>query len=225
MNIYIAQNEQQTGPFTLEDANKKIAAGTVQPTDLAWHEGLVEWQALSTINGILLPSPQQRIHQAPTIPRGENTFEHIVRHCAQRYAVTNKADEIKNNMLRDGIAEPLATLWAEKLSSVQTPKELVKTSFKGGFTLFAVGIVMILIDTFLKDTFGAHFKWWAPLALLGILVGFLILIFGIIRVFKIVPNSVYYSTEEGIRDAVETISKELSAEDKHRMLQTPIILR
>lgn len=57
MNLYIAQNGQQTGPFTLDDVNKKIAIGLVQPTDLAWHEGLAGWQALSTISGVLLAPP------------------------------------------------------------------------------------------------------------------------------------------------------------------------
>ncbi|TAE25438.1 MAG: DUF4339 domain-containing protein [Candidatus Kapaibacterium sp.] len=53
MNIYIAQNEQQTGPFTLEEVNEKLMLGNVLLTDLAWHEGMSDWQALSTIKGVI----------------------------------------------------------------------------------------------------------------------------------------------------------------------------
>ncbi|MEI6072110.1 MAG: DUF4339 domain-containing protein [Verrucomicrobiae bacterium] len=54
MQIYLYQNEQQVGPFTVEDIRNMIWEGSVDSNDLGWHEGLTEWQPLNSF----LPAPQ-----------------------------------------------------------------------------------------------------------------------------------------------------------------------
>lgn len=51
MQIYLARNNEQAGPYTLEQVNHMLAAGQVVLTDLAWHEGMDNWQPVSQLTG------------------------------------------------------------------------------------------------------------------------------------------------------------------------------
>ncbi len=51
MQIYLARNNVPAGPYTLEQVNSMLASGEVQLTDLAWHEGLEQWQLLYELTG------------------------------------------------------------------------------------------------------------------------------------------------------------------------------
>jgi len=60
MQIYIARDGKQSGPFTPEEINRQLAAGTLSPSDNAWYEGAAGWAALSTIPGVgvaVAPTP------------------------------------------------------------------------------------------------------------------------------------------------------------------------
>jgi len=48
MQIYLYQNEQQVGPFTVDEIWNRIASGSIVSSDLGWHEGLSEWQTLES---------------------------------------------------------------------------------------------------------------------------------------------------------------------------------
>ena len=54
MQIFIDQNGQQAGPFSVEAVRGMIAARSIAPTDLGWHAGLSDWQPLNTF----LPNPE-----------------------------------------------------------------------------------------------------------------------------------------------------------------------
>ena len=49
MQIYLARNNQQAGPYTLEQINQMLASQQVLLTDLAWHQGMPEWKALGEL--------------------------------------------------------------------------------------------------------------------------------------------------------------------------------
>lgn len=51
MQIYLARNNVQAGPYTLEQVNTMLASGEVILTDLAWHEGMSQWQQLEELTG------------------------------------------------------------------------------------------------------------------------------------------------------------------------------
>ena len=53
MQIYLLQNGQQIGPFTVEVILGMLSTRYIAPTDQGWHEGLAGWQPLNTF----LPSP------------------------------------------------------------------------------------------------------------------------------------------------------------------------
>src|ERR1041384_4611364 len=46
MEIYLYKDGEQTGPFTLNEINAKLAAGEVDLTDQAWTAGRLEWVKL-----------------------------------------------------------------------------------------------------------------------------------------------------------------------------------
>ena len=77
MQIYLARNNQQAGPYTLEQLNQMLANQQVLLTDLAWHQGMTEWKALGELTqgkfvyepaGYVPPTPvpEQNISQQPT---------------------------------------------------------------------------------------------------------------------------------------------------------------
>jgi hypothetical protein len=43
MTYWIARGGTKQGPYTLEDAQRMLAAGSISPTDLAWKEGMPQW--------------------------------------------------------------------------------------------------------------------------------------------------------------------------------------
>jgi hypothetical protein len=51
MQIHIARNGQPMGPFSLEEVNRQLAAGTLSLSDQAWYEGAAGWAPLSTVPG------------------------------------------------------------------------------------------------------------------------------------------------------------------------------
>lgn len=71
MEIFIAKNNQQTGPFTSEQLNSMISAGMVQITDMAWHSELPNWIPLHQILGVCppIPIPAQPQEVVPTLPK------------------------------------------------------------------------------------------------------------------------------------------------------------
>jgi hypothetical protein len=52
MQIHIARNGQPTGPFSLEEVNRQLAAGTLSVSDQAWYEGAAGWAPLSMVPGV-----------------------------------------------------------------------------------------------------------------------------------------------------------------------------
>jgi len=57
MQIFIARNNQQLGPFDLATIQAQLSDGSLAPTDLAWYEGSAGWAPLSTVPGIVISAP------------------------------------------------------------------------------------------------------------------------------------------------------------------------
>ena len=71
MQIYLARNNQQAGPYTLEQINQMLASQQVLLTDLAWHQGMAEWKALGELTQGKLE--YQPVGYVPTAPFPTNT--------------------------------------------------------------------------------------------------------------------------------------------------------
>jgi uncharacterized RDD family membrane protein YckC len=76
MQIYLARNNQQAGPYTLEQVNQMLASQQILLTDLAWHEGMTEWKALGELTqGKLVYQPIG--YSAPVINTNSSPNETI----------------------------------------------------------------------------------------------------------------------------------------------------
>lgn len=69
MEIYIGRNGQRLGPFPIEDARQRLAAGEFQPGDLAWAEGQSNWLPLTSLLATAPGEPPPLQGGVPTIPR------------------------------------------------------------------------------------------------------------------------------------------------------------
>ena len=49
MQIYLARDNQQAGPYTIEQLNQMLASQQVLLTDLIWHEGMIEWKTVGEL--------------------------------------------------------------------------------------------------------------------------------------------------------------------------------
>jgi hypothetical protein len=63
MQIHITREGKQLGPFSLEEINRQLAAGTLSLSDNAWYEGASGWAPLSTVPGVTGGASS-----SPTIP-------------------------------------------------------------------------------------------------------------------------------------------------------------
>jgi hypothetical protein len=58
MEIHIARNGKQFGPFPLEEVRRQLAVGKLFPTDYAWTEGAADWVPLASFPALHAPAPQ-----------------------------------------------------------------------------------------------------------------------------------------------------------------------
>lgn len=77
MQIYLARNNQQAGPYSIEQVNQMLASQQILLTDLAWHEGMVEWKALGEITqGKLVyePAGYSAPFPTPSVTTQDNAY-------------------------------------------------------------------------------------------------------------------------------------------------------
>lgn len=62
MKIYLARNNVQAGPYTLDELNRMLSSGEVVLDDLMWHTGMSEWKTVGEMTyGRLNYQPTQNI--------------------------------------------------------------------------------------------------------------------------------------------------------------------
>ena len=65
MQIHVARDGKQLGPFPLEEINRQLAAGMLNLSDQAWYEGAAGWAALSTVPGVTAAAASSPAHVPP----------------------------------------------------------------------------------------------------------------------------------------------------------------
>lgn len=82
MQIYLARNNQQAGPYTIEQLNQMLTSQQVLLTDLAWHQGMPEWKTLGELTqgqmifqpkGYTAPTPSLETPASP-YPQADKVF-------------------------------------------------------------------------------------------------------------------------------------------------------
>lgn len=66
MQIHVGRDNQKLGVFSAKQILDGLAAGQFRPTDIAWHEGLGEWQPLHSLAVLAVePAPVTALTSAP----------------------------------------------------------------------------------------------------------------------------------------------------------------
>jgi hypothetical protein len=79
MNIYVAKNQEKQGPYTSDEVRAKVATGEFTGSDLAWHEGVTDWQPLAQLlPAAPFPAPSLAAPLHPTSSSGLATASFII---------------------------------------------------------------------------------------------------------------------------------------------------
>lgn len=98
MHIFLARNNVQAGPYSLEQLNQMLASGQVISTDLMWHEGMQNWQSVGEMTqGQMFYRPN-----LPTLPIVNAPFANqpTTTHDDEDYIITKipSADQQSDNV-------------------------------------------------------------------------------------------------------------------------------
>ncbi len=65
MKIFLFKNDQQFGPYSLEDVQQLLQSGVYTAIDSAWYEGCEEWTTISHLPGIDIAEEARQRHLVP----------------------------------------------------------------------------------------------------------------------------------------------------------------
>lgn len=79
LQIYLARNNQQAGPYSLEQLNQMLQSQQVLLTDLMWHAGMQEWKPIGEITqGQHFYQPQMMTNQSPFATSEQTSIQQSV---------------------------------------------------------------------------------------------------------------------------------------------------
>jgi hypothetical protein len=70
-NLHVNRDRQNLGQFSAQEVAEGLASGRFLPTDLAWHEGMDDWQPLSTFTDLPPAIGSMEATVAPGTPLSE----------------------------------------------------------------------------------------------------------------------------------------------------------
>ena len=85
MEIYIAKNKTQMGPYNIGQVTQMIQSGILEKYDLYWHEGMLDWAPLAAITKASKPESVPPLEIKNTIdsfyqqqaPRAEPQLQYV----------------------------------------------------------------------------------------------------------------------------------------------------
>ena len=81
MEIYLHQDGERAGPFTLENVQGRLEGGQLTVSDAAWFEGCSDWVTVQDVPGIMLPGGDHLVDVATVPPfeayQGDEPFVFI----------------------------------------------------------------------------------------------------------------------------------------------------
>ncbi|WP_296404051.1 RDD family protein [Psychrobacter sp.] len=133
MQIYLARNQVQAGPYTLTELNNMLAAGQVDLSDLMWHAGMDQWQKVGDVT-------HGQYYYNPNATLSSNTTTKRVS-VAQLYG---KKDTNKLNPIHDD-SKPSQLSSLKKNRSPQT----VKPAIANQLASISNRVLAVFIDSLL----------------------------------------------------------------------------
>ncbi len=134
--IYLARNNVQAGPYTLEQINTMLASGEVLLDDLIWHKGMSNWQTVGEVTGgRLFYQPNQPPTQSTSPPnRGFGDNVDIYPH------QTSNRPDVDKLYGRKPVAQP------QKITVVLSKDTVVKyASISQRFCAFGINTLLYLL--------------------------------------------------------------------------------
>jgi len=61
MEIYIAKNKTQMGPYDIGQITQMLQSGILEKHDLYWHEGMLDWAPIAALDGVQKRQEPSRI--------------------------------------------------------------------------------------------------------------------------------------------------------------------
>ncbi|WP_230660100.1 RDD family protein [Psychrobacter sp. I-STPA10] len=123
MQIYLARNNVQAGPYTLEQLNNMLASGEVILDDLMWHEGMENWQRVGNMTGgAWFYQPNGAAHHQASVQNGNSVDRLYGRATSDSSGVHNVSDKLKkspfNRTKHKQVAQEdeLASVWSRILA-------------------------------------------------------------------------------------------------------------
>tara|TARA_R110002096_G_scaffold42144_15_gene113786 strand:+ start:15759 stop:16457 length:699 start_codon:yes stop_codon:yes gene_type:complete len=99
MNILISRNNEQFGPYSVDEIEQHLQSGAIANDELAWREGLAEWMPLHTVLPPKVETPQAPVPKPQTPIATESgvaaatAFQHNPYSPPQSVTGQNVADE------------------------------------------------------------------------------------------------------------------------------------
>ncbi len=117
MQIYLARNNVQAGPYSLEQLNTMLQSGEVQLTDLAWHVGMNNWQVLDELtDGRMIYEPSASVLKlANQASQANTTQSQTGTNTAQTQSEQNTSNNEKRRLT-------VAELYGRKPQSPEQPQ-------------------------------------------------------------------------------------------------------
>lgn len=147
MKIYLARNNVQAGPYTLEELNKMLASGEVVLTDLMWHTGMKDWQLVGQMTN-------QTHHYTPNIspliaqnlPTKERGFGDNVDFINDKTDQKSKKVSVAELYGRQSVAsKTTANTKTHSAQNKQSSNELVYASIGSRFLALAINLVLFIV--------------------------------------------------------------------------------
>jgi len=171
MHIYIAKNGTETGPFSEEQLHEMLNGGLASPSDLAWRDGLPDWQPLHTLLGLRqLPPPRLFGNDHFSAPKSRLNL------CSEKNNLNN---DIKNQNLTSSENKKL-TLVEKAFCALP----LLMIAIGGAIGGLLGGVVYVLNSSiFNKDISKSKKYFYSGLVSLASILSYIVVIFLLAALF------------------------------------------
>ncbi|MBF7682761.1 RDD family protein [Acinetobacter sp. B5B] len=164
MQIYLARNSQQAGPYSLEQLNQMLQDQQILLTDLVWHQGMTEWKTLGELTrGQLqyLPQGYQYNHENEPIQTKQSTHTTLELASISSRAVAKIVDML---ILLSALIVPSFFISEENAKQIESlgngfstaaQEQLIQLiPSQAWFAMFIYVIIVLAIQAFLLNKYG-----------------------------------------------------------------------
>lgn len=152
MKIYLARNNVQAGPYTLDELNRMLSSGEVLLDDLMWHTGMSEWQQVGQMTHGQL-SYQPAIQTPPVNPtpsvapqnRGFGDNVDFVKDEQQGEKRVSVAELYGRQDAQNPAHEPIVDKPKAYATSAKDDDKIEYASIFARFTAFAINVGLYLL--------------------------------------------------------------------------------